>query len=191
MRKMRRMKKSTSRLIAVIAIALVAFAGIALVGNLGMQALNPANWEFRSVNEDNLYQAMSFADNDGVLASGENGLSVKLSEDNVINVKGTAEQDEVIVVGTYKLEAGKDYVFSSNVNGSKGTIYLRLTNVANGEEVKSCYNTTVVIDGDDISTDTTVKLEIVIAEDTTLNNLKIKPVLCLGAAEDDLVAFYK
>lgn len=187
------MKKTTKRFIAVIAIVLVACAGIILVGNLskGFQNLNPAKWELREVNDENLYQAMTFVDDDGFLAKGENGLTVEMDEDNVINVKGTAEQDDVILVGTYKLEAGKSYVFDSNIKGSKGSVYLRLTNAANDEEIKSCYNTSVVIPGDAISSDVTVRLEIVVAEDTTLNNLKIKPVLCIGDAADELVGFYK
>ena len=185
------MKKKTKALISVVAIVLVAFTGIILVGNLGVQALNPAKWEFRSVNDDNLYQAMTFAD-DEFLANGENGLTVSIDEDRVIKMKGTCELDngDVILVGTYKFEAGKSYVFDSNINGSKGSVYLRLVDAATDEEVKSCYNTAVVISGNDISTDTNVRLEIVVAEDTSLNNLKIKPVLCIGTSAEDLVDYY-
>lgn len=183
------MKKKTKALISVVAIVLVAFTGIILVGNLGVQALNPAKWEFRSVNDENLYQAMTFAD-DEFLANGENGLTVSIDEDRVIKVKGTAEENDVILVGTYKLEAGKSYVFDSNINGSKGSVYLRLVDTATDEEIKSCYNTTVVISGNDISTETNVRLEIVVAEDTSFNNLKIKPVLCIGTSVEDLVDYY-
>lgn len=188
---MKKLKFNKKALLSVVAIVLVALTGIILVGNLGIQALNPAKWEFRSVNEDNLYQAMSFADKDGTLANGENGINVTIDEDRIIQCKGTAEVDDIIVVGTYELEAGKSYVFDSGINGSKGTVYLRLTDVDNDEEIKSCYNSAVVISGDEISDNTTAKLEIVVAKDTSLNNLKIKPVLCIGTSATDLVEFYK
>ena len=183
------MKKKTKALISVVAIVLVAFTGIILVGNLGVQALNPAKWEFRSVNDDNLYQAMTFAD-DEFLANGEKGLTVSIDENRVIKVKGTAEENDVILVGTYKLEGGKSYVFDSNIKGSKGSVYLRLVNTANDEEIKSCYNTSVVISGNEIPSDVNVRLEIVVAEGTSLNNLKIKPVLCIGTSAEDLVEYY-
>lgn len=188
------MRKSVKHIITIVAIVLVACAGIILVGNLskGFQNLNPAKWELREVNDENLYQAMTIAaDDDGYLARGENGLTVSVDEDNVIKCKGTAEVNDTIMVGTYKLEAGKSYVFDSNIKGSKGSVYLRLVDTANDAELKSCYNTAVVIPADELVTDINVRLEIVVVEDTGLNNLKIKPVLCIGTSVDDLVDFYK
>lgn len=188
-----RVKSSTKMKIWIVGALLIVCASLILLGNVskGFQNMNPSEWSIVEVNEDNLYQAFTFVDDEGYLAKGENGLTVKLDDENVVKVNGTAEIDDTILVGTYTLKAGTSYVFDSGVEGSKGTVYLRLTNSANSAEVKSCYNSAVVISGNEIAQDITVNLEIVVAEGTDIDNLKIKPVLCVGSAADDLVNFYK
>lgn len=188
-----RVKSSTKMKIWIVVALLIVCGGLILLGNVskGFQNMNPADWSLVEVNEDNLYQAFTFADDEGFLAKGENGLTVKLDDENVIKVDGEAEIDQTILVASYTLKAGTSYVFDSGFEGSKGTIYLRLTDSANGAELKSCYNSAVVISGNEIAQDITVNLEIVIAEETDIDNLKIKPVLCVGSSVDDLVDFYK
>ena len=188
-----RVKSSTKMKIWIVAALLIACAGLILLGNVskGFQNMNPSDWNIVEVNEDNLYQAFAFVDDEGYLAKGENGLTVKLDDENVIEVDGAAEIDQTILVGTYTLKAGTSYVFDSGFKGSKGTIYLRLTDSTNGAEVKSCYNSAVVLSGNEIADDVIVNLEIVVAEGTDVNNLTIEPVLCVGSVTDDLVDFYK
>ncbi len=187
------MRAKRKMIATMVAIVLVACTGLILIGNLskGFQNMDPTEWQLREVNEDNLYQAMNFADDDGVLSGGENGVTVSIDDDNIIKVSGTAEEATSIPIGTYTLKKGTSYVFNSGMNGSKGTAYLKLTNVNNDAEVKSCYNSTVVIPGDELVEDITVKLELVLAEDCSLNNVKIKPILCVGTSVEDLVEFWK
>ena len=185
------MKRTTKLLITVVAIVLIACAGIVMIGNLskGFQNLNPTEWEMHEVNENNLYQAMTFADKDGLLADGENGITATIDDDNVIKVTGTAEEAFTVTVGTYTLKANTSYVFDSSFNGSKGTMYMRLKSGEN--ELAKAYNSTVIITADKLAADCPVTLEIVFAEGVSADNVKIRPVLCVGTTADDLVDFYK
>lgn len=155
---MRRMKKKTKLGIAVVAGALALIAVIVALGNVtkGFQNLNPKDWELREVNEANLYQSATFMDEDGVLLSGKDGVEVTLTDANVLKVSGEAEQDFDVLVCTVKLEAGKSYVFGSNLkDGTNKTIYLTLVDTATSEVVASYYDKAVVIPAEEIAEDMT------------------------------------
>lgn len=188
------MRAKNKLMIKIVVIVLVACAGVVLLGNVsgGFQNMKPSEWKLRDVNDANLYQSLDFADTDGVLENGGDGITVTLEEDNILKVDGTAETAKNIMVGTTTLKAGTSYVFGSNLkNGTKGTIYLRVVNTANNAVLASNYNAASVISGDDLSADTTVSIEIVIAEEVSVDNLSLKVVLCEGEAASDLVDFYK
>ena len=185
------MKRTTKLLITVVAIVLIACAGIILIGNLskGFQNLNPTEWELHEVNKDNLYQAMAFADENGVLADGEHGVTATIDDDHVIKVTGTAVNDFDMLIGTYTLKANTSYVLDSSFNGNKGNVYMVLMD---GDTVfKSVYNSTVVISASDMPADRTVTLKLLFVEGASIDNAKIRPVLCVGTTADDLVDFYK
>ena len=121
------------------------------------------DWKLRQVNEDNLWQSMSFAaDDEGLLASGENGVTVKLTEDNVLKINGTAEQDMEILVGMVTLKANTSYVFDSDFAGSGKTMYVELEDSANGTTLVNIFNASKVVKP---STDTVVKVVIHIIND--------------------------
>lgn len=191
---MARMKSSTKMKVWIVVVLLIVSAALILLGNVskGFQNMNPGDWKLREANEENLYQALDFADVDSKLENGGDGITVTLEEDNVLKVNGTAEIDKTILVGTTILKAGTSYVFGSDLeNGTNKTIYLRVVNTANDEVLASNYNAATVISGDELIIDTTVRIEIVIAEKTSINNLSLEVVLCEGDSADDLVDFYK
>jgi len=145
------------------------------------------DWKLRKVNEENLWQTISFADDeDGLIAAGENGVIVKLTEDNVLKVDGTADGDLNIVVGTITLKANETYVFDSDFNGRGNTMFVKLVD-ANDTVLKNCYGSAVTYTP---SSDTVVKVVVFIANETDVN-ATLKPVLCVGTSSDDLVDFYK
>lgn len=181
-------------MIKIVAIVLIACAGIVLLGNVsgGFQNMDPREWKLRDVNNENLFQSLDFADTDGVIENGGDGITVTLEKNNVLKVNGTAETAKNIMVGTTTLKAGTSYVFGSDLkDGTNGTIYLRVVNTANGSVLASNYNAASVISGDDLSADTDVSIEIVIAKDVTIRNLSLEVVLCEGEAASELVDFYK
>ena len=188
------MKSTTKMKIFVVVSLLIACAGMVLLGNVsqGFQNWDTAEWSLKKVNPDNLYQQLDFADTDGKLENGADGITVTIDEDKVLKVNGTAQAEKVVVVGTTTLKQNTDYVFGSNLkNGTNKTIYLRLVNNSTNEVMAACYNSSDLISADDLTADTEVRLEIYIAEDATINNLELRPVICTGAASDDLVSFYK
>ena len=190
---MSRMKTKTKRWIGAIALVLVAVALCAVLGNLsdGFQK-GPSEWKLREVNPDNLYQTMDFADTDGVINDGVNGVTVKLGDDNVIKVNGNSGADQAISIGTVTLKANTAYVFSSSMGStsSKQTMYLSLNNTA-GNELWAAYTTSVVIPATAITTDMIVTLTLNIAEDVDVDNVSLRPVICVGESADDLIGFYK
>lgn len=184
------MRVKNKLMIKVVAIVLIACAGVVLLGNItgGFQNMKPSEWQLREVNKDNLYQDLTFADTDGTLEDGADGIAVTLEKNNVLKVNGTAEADKEIMVGTTTLKAGS-YVFDSSLkNGTKGTIYLRVVNTANDEVLASDYSAASVFT---VSADTSVRLEIVVAKNAAIKNLTLEVVLCEGTAASELVSFYK
>jgi len=189
-----RMKSTTKMKIFVVVSLLIACAGMVLLGNVsqGFQNWDTAEWSLKKVNPDNLYQQLDFADTDGKLENGADGITVTIDDENVLKVNGTAQTEKVVVVGTTTLKQATDYVFGSNLtNGTNKTIYLRLVNNSTNAVLATCYNGATVISADNLAADTVVRLEIYIAEEATINNLVLRPVICTGAASDELVSFYK
>ena len=188
------MRRSTKNKIFVVVAILLAGVLLVAFGNItnGFQNLHPDEWELRAINEDNLYHSLAFADVDGVIANGADGISVKLGEYNELRVKGVAEGAQTINVGTYTLKANTSYVFDSSLSdGTKGTIYMTLCN-AKGEELANAasYNGAVVIPASSLASDITVTVTLKIADEFDAN-VTLRPVLCEAASINDLVSFYK
>ena len=150
------------------------------------------DWKFRKVNEDNLWQTMSFSgtDDNDMLVNGDNGISLKLTEDNVLKVNGTAEQALEYRIGSITLKANTSYVFDSSFKGSTNTMYMKIVLANGGTLLKACYGGAVVIPASTLTADTAVEIYLVIANETEAN-VSLKPVLCVGTSTDDLVDFYK
>ncbi|MBQ8356220.1 MAG: hypothetical protein IJX39_00265 [Clostridia bacterium] len=182
------MSKTVKRLLGVLGVLLVGVLLTVLVSNL----LGIAEWNVKEVNEDNLYQSLTFADANGVIASGEDGISVKLDEeDNTIKVKGTAGADVTYLIGTTTLKAGTSYIFDGSLEeGSNQTIYVSVVNKSTGEVIKSSYRDAVLISADSITADTEVKIEITIKADTTVNET-LEIILCEGNDVDEIVNYFK
>ncbi|MBE6604352.1 MAG: hypothetical protein E7639_01430, partial [Ruminococcaceae bacterium] len=102
---MKNMKSGTKMKIFVVVALLIACAGIVLLGNVsqGFQNMNPNEWQLRKVNTENLYQQLDFADTDGKLENGADGITVTIDDENVLKVNGTAQTEKVVVVGTTTL----------------------------------------------------------------------------------------
>lgn len=148
-----------------------------------------SDWSFKELNEDNLYQSLSFADTDGVFASGEDGITVELLEDNVLKVKGEAESTKTYTIGSITLKQGQSYVFDSGLkNGTKGTVYMSIRETSTDSVLASSYSGPVVVSAQD--SDTAVTIELTVVKDTSLN-LSVKPVFCIGNKTDDIVNYYK
>lgn len=191
-----RVKRLKFNWLTAVALVLVAVTVTALIGNLsgGFQK-GIGDWSVREVNKNNLYQSLIFADTDGVYASGENGVSIKLKDDNVIKVSGTAEATEekgmVYNIGSTTLRANTSYVFDSSLNdGSNGTIYMSIVNSSTGTVIASSYRGPVLISAKDITEDVGVHIELVIKNDTDVN-VTLRPILCVGNSIDDVIDFYE
>lgn len=186
------MKAKNKLLVTMVAIVLIACTGVILIGNLskGFQNMDPTEWQLHEVNEENLYQAFTFKDVEDRFTDGAKGVTATIDDDNIIAVKGTAEEAITLDIGTYTLKKGTSYVFNSGVKGSTGSIYVRLINVNTNTELKSSFGSSVVIKGEDLTADTTVMLQICVAKNAEVN-VKVKPILCIGTSGEDLVEFYK
>ena len=186
------MKRSTKTKIFVVVAILIAGVLLVALGNVtgGFQNLHPDDWVFREVNPDNLYHSLTFADTDGVIANGANGITVELGECNELLVTGTAEGAQSVNIGTYKLKANTAYVFDSSLSdGSNGTVYMAVVN-ASGDAIASSYKDAVVIPASALATDMTVTIVLKIADEFKVNKT-LKPILCEGASVSDAVSFYK
>ncbi len=188
---MRKMKNKTKKIIKFVLLALAGIALFAAVANVssGFDNMNPKDWKLRTVNEDNLYQQMAFADNKGVFENGADGLTVKLDEEtNAITLSGSPEMDKNVMIGTLKLKANTSYVFDGDLsNGTNKTVYMYLTNNSTGEIIKS-YNGPVEISA--LSQDTEFTLSVFVAKDNSIRKT-LKPIICVGENVDDVVGFYK
>ena len=193
---MKKRFRLTTKGVLCICLAAILLVGVlvVLVGNLskGFQDMDPNNWEIRTVNEDNLYQQAEFLETNGILdqANGIEGITVKVTEDNELKVNGTAEGDQRIVVGSFTLKAGTSYIFDSSYKtGSRGTMYMTIENEA-GQALAESYVNADVIDGTSITEDTVVYVVLHIADDTSIDNVTLRPILCEGNDVDNIVTFY-
>ena len=186
------MRFKTKRWITIISIVLSCVALTAVLGNVTGSFENlfkPDEWELYSVNEDNLYQSMTFVDTNAIFADGSDGVSVKLADNNVLKVSGTAEKALDVVIGTVTLKKGTAYLFDSSLNdGSKGTIYMTLEN-SSGTVLAASYNGVAYIAASDLSADTVVTLKLHVAQDEG-GTYTLKPVICPGTDADDIVKYY-
>ena len=183
-----RVKRLKFNWLTAVALVLVAVTVTALIGNLsgGFQK-GVSDWKLREVNEDNLYQSLTFLDDDGVFASGENGISAKLDDDNVIKVSGTADADSDIEIGKITLKAGTSYVFESSLrDASNKTVYMSVVKASDKSVIKSSYESPILTS---VSEDTEVIIVLTIKAETKVN-ATLRPVLCKATSVDDVIDFY-
>ena len=187
-----KMTRKFKKIVCAIALVIVAVTVSAVIGHLSGGFQNkPSDWDLQTVNEANLYQSVSFMDENGVILNGADGVAVKLLEDNVLKVSGTAEKEFTQVIGTVTLKANTSYVFDSTLpDGSNGTAYMAIA-TASGEILATCYGEPVVIPASELTADTTVELRLHVANEHKLGSITLKPVLCEGDGTDDLVKFYE
>ena len=182
------MSRKTKRILAIVGAVLAVVMLVAVLGKATGSFENlfhPDEWELRKPNEDNMFQHATFAGGeDGKIASGENGVTVTLSDDNEIKISGTAESDMTVDIASLPLTSGVSYVFDSGLNdGSKGTMYLEIVN--GDSTVAACYSAPVVFEG--VAATCTVRLHI--AKDC-VTNVTLRPVICQGAEAEDLINFW-
>ena len=185
-----RVKRLKFNWLTAVALVLVAVTVTALIGNLsgGFQK-GVKDWNVREVNEDNLYQSLTFGDTNGVWASGEDGISVELKDDNSIKVKGTSETEQSYNIGSITLKANTSYVFDGSLdNGSNGTAYLYIVD-KDGVELAKSYQGPVLISADKLTEDTNAVIWLKIMDETELN-VTLRPILCEGTSIDDVIDFY-
>lgn len=188
-----RVKRLKFNWLTAVALVLVAVTVTALIGNLSGGFQNGvSDWKLRDVNEDNLYQSLTFLDADGVFTSGENGISAKLNDDNVIKVSGDADTDLNIKIGKTTLKAGTSYVFESSLkDASSKTVYMSVVKASDETTViKSSYEDPILITGSSLTADTEVIIVLTIKAEAEVN-ATLRPVLCEATSVDDVISFYK
>ena len=181
------MKKKTQRILTLVGAVLLTV--LAVVGL--SKATGVAEWDFRKVNPDNLYQDFTFVKDEGTLADGEQGVLVEIDEDHVITVetKSKAKATLTTTVASGTLKANTSYVFDSGLkDGSKGTIYMSVRNTTTDTVIASSTRGAVVIDA--LESDTAVTIEITVVEDAEVNE-KLRPVLNKGDDVKDIISFWK
>ena len=180
------------KILAVVGIVLASVMLCAVLGNISggfENILKPDKWTFRTVNEDNIYQSFTFGAVDGVINDGENGITVKLEEYNVLKVKGTSEGKQAIIIASGTLKADTAYVFDSSLDdGSAKTIYMTVENT-DGEVIAASYTGPVKVPVQTADTTVYIKLHVE-AEHEIKGTLTLKPVICVGESADDLVKFF-
>lgn len=188
-------KRGLRRFLTIVAVVLasVTLCGfIVSISDGGENFFKPSEWAFFQVNEDNLYQQMTFAptDDDGVLEDGRRGVTVTLTDDNTLKLKGEAEEDIDIVVATGTLKANTAYVFDSSLNdGSGKTIYMEVV-ASSGEVLAASYSSAVVIPASKLAADTNVSVKLYVKAEYDTGRIELKPILCEGETTKDLVDFY-
>ena len=186
------MKFKTKMILITVAIVAVFALGIVALGKVtvGFQNWNTDEWRLLQNNPDNLYHSLNFTAENGIVADGSNGISVKVDEDNhSVRISGTAEADGSYLIGTTTLKANTSYVFDGGMdNGTAKTAYVSVINASTDEVIITSYNGPVLIK--DITADTEIKIMVTVKEEAALN-LIIRPVLCVGSTVDDVVNYYK
>lgn len=190
----RLMKRSTRRWLTILAVVLVSVTLAGVLGHVtgGFENLfKPKKWNLNGVNKENLYQSLEFADEDGVISDGADGVMVTLNKNHEIKVTGVAESAQVHVIGTYTLQANTSYLFDSSLsNGTKGTIYMAVREVNSDDNIVASYTGPVVIAATELAEDTEVEIVVYVADETSLRNVTLRPILCTGKTTDDLVSFF-
>lgn len=186
------MSKKMKYFLITVAIVAVFALGIVALGKVtvGFQNWNTDEWSLLQNNPDNLYHSLNFSAENGIVADGSNGISVKVDEDNhSVRISGTAEADGSYLIGTTTLKANTTYVFDGGMdNGTSKTACVSVINASTDEVIKSSYTGPVLIS--DIVADTEIKIMVTVMEEASLN-ITIRPVLCVGSTVDDVVNYYK
>ena len=180
-----RMKAKTKRIVILVgAILLTVLAVVGLSKVTGV-----ADWNFRKVNPDNLYQDFTFVKDEGVLNDGDQGVVIEIDEDHVVKVDGKAKSTVTETIASGTLKAGTAYVFDSGLkDGSKATVYMSVRNTTTDTVIASSYRGAVVIEA--LEADTAVTIEVTVVEDTEVNE-KLRPVLNKGDDAKDIISFWK
>ena len=188
----KRMKTSTKIILACIACIAVAALLVVMLGKVtqGFQNWETDEWRLLQNNPDNLYHSLDFTAENGVIADGSNGISAKLDDENhSVRISGTAEADGSYLIGTTTLKANTTYVFDGGMdNGTKKTAYVSVINASTDEVIATSYTGPVLIN--DITADIEIKIMVTVMEEASVN-ATLRPILCVGATVDDMVAYYK
>lgn len=180
-----------------ILIAIAAFMAavllLSVIGSLSdgfKNVLKPQTWFDKEVNEENLYQRLDFyGGENGVILDGADGVTVELTADNSIKVRGTSEVQQTVAIGTLQMDVHTAYIFDSSLdNGSNKSMYMIIS--AGDEVIASSYTGPVIIPADAFDSATEVTVSLVIAEDCN-TNVTLRPVICPGATIDSVVSYYK
>ena len=187
-----KMNIRTRNILITIGIVAVAALLIVMLGKVtvGFQNWETDEWSLLQNNPDNLYHSLNFTAENGVIADGSNGISVKLDDENhSVRISGTAEADGSYLIGTTVLKANTTYVFDGGMdNGTKKTAYVSVINASTDEVIATSYTGPVLIK--DITADTEIKIMVTVMEEASLN-LTIRPFLCVGSTIDDVVSYFK
>jgi len=168
---------------------LLAILTLVLIGKASGGFTDFDDMKLRRPNEKNLWQSMAFA-NEGNIAGGEDGLTVKINEDGQVKINGTSQKAGEYVLATGTLKAGTSYVFDAGLdNGTNATLYV-VVRSKSGTELAKCYTTYATISAQ--SADTEVEIVLKIGDkDVDAKSKTLNPVLSVGTEEKDLVAFWK
>ena len=151
----------------------------------GFKNMDSSTWTLHEINEDNLYQKLSFSDerkNDG------SGLTVQYGDDNELKTSGTTVEAVDYVIGTINLSKGTyqiDPGFAKNQ--TKDTYWMTVS--AGDTTLATLYGgaTSFEVTADD----TVVTFTLNVNKGVNMSGVSIKPVMSVGERASDLVSFYK
>lgn len=183
------MKRKTKNILIAVGAFLLAVLTLVLIGKASAGFTDFDDMQLRRPNEKNLWQNMTVA-NDGKIANGEDGLTIKVSDDGQVKINGTSQKSGEYVLATGTLKSGTSYVFDAGLNnGSNATLYM-VVRSKSGTVLAKCYNTYATISAQ--SADTEVEVVLMVGDkDVGVRNKVLNPVLSVGTEEKDLVAFWK
>ena len=184
------MKRKTKNMIIAVGAFLLAVLMLVLIGKASNGFSDFDDMKLRRPNDKNLWQSMTVA-NDGKIANGEDGLTVKVNEDGQVKINGTSQKSGSYVLATGTLKSGTSYVFDAGLgNGSNKTFYVVVRAKADSKVLATCYTTYATISAQ--SADTEVEVVLMIGDkDVDAKSKTLNPVLSVGTEEKDLVAFWK
>lgn len=189
------MSRKTRNILIGVGAFLLAVLTLVLIGKASGGFTDFEDMRLREPNEKNLWQSMTIP-NDGKIASGEHGLTVKVNEDGQVKINGTSEEQCEYVLATGTLAKNTSYVFKSGLtNGTAGTVHIVICRKGDTSEsgvLATSYNGYNTIDGSKLTQDTEVEVVLIVNnKDVSVSNVTLEPVLCVGTEEADLVKFWK
>ena len=178
-------KQKIKKAVAYVLAALALVGTMALVGNLsdGFKNLNPKDWDVNMRNENNLISLDvlegEYATSVGLTVEQKNGI-LTLSGEN------KSATDATVDIATFTLSAGK-YMFSTGKDGrntktSAYSYYMKLVD-AKGNSIADADGKASI----EVSADTEVKLQLVVAAKENVDGVKLYPAIVEG---EEHVSYY-